>query len=124
MRGEARQLLHRHLVGVVAGLEELAEELAALTVTSDLEAGSFPMAELHRPSWQHQDVHDVGLVMQWERARLLMPGGNEWPYVAVRVPTGAVEERRRRINEAMKPVRLQLRSQSSPSFPYWRYVQP
>ncbi len=124
LRGEARQLLDKHLVGVATGLEELAEELGAEPDTGDLEVGSFPMAGLRRPSWQHHDVRDVSLVMQWERARLLTPGVNEWPYVAVRVPAATGEERRRRISEAMKPVRSQLSGQSTQSFPYWRYVQP
>jgi hypothetical protein len=132
LRAEGRQLLDKHLVGVAAQLEELAEELDAEMETNDLDSGSWPRAGLRRLIWQHNGTPDVSVVIQWERARLLTPGPNElapgpneWPYVAVRLPADAAdEERRRQISEAMRPVRAQLKGSSGRTFPFWRYVQP
>ncbi|MGY1751496.1 hypothetical protein [Blastococcus sp. SYSU D01042] len=125
LRAEGRQLLDKHLVGVVAQLEELAEELDAELETNDLDSGSWPRAGLRRPIWQHNEIADVSVVIQWERARLLTPGPNEWPYVAVRLPADAAdEERRRQISDAMRPVRAELKGSSTRTLPFWRYVQP
>ncbi|SEO59911.1 hypothetical protein [Trujillonella endophytica] len=125
LRVEGRQLLDKHLVGVATQLEELAEELDVELESNDLDSGSWPRAGLRRPVWQHNGTADVSVVIQWERARLLTPGSNEWPYVAVRLPADAVdEERRRQISEAMRPVRAQLKGSSGRTFPFWRYVQP
>lgn len=125
LRPEGRQLLDKHLVGVATQLEELAEELDAELETNDLDSGSWPRAGLRRPTWHHNGTADVSVVIQWERARLLAPGSNEWPYVAVRLPAdGTDEERRRDISEAMRPVRAQLKGSSGRTFPFWRYVQP
>ncbi|TFV52855.1 hypothetical protein [Blastococcus sp. TF02A-35] len=119
-----RQLLDKHLVGVAAQLEELAEELAAELETNDLDSGSWPRAGLRRSTWQHNGAADVSAVIQWERARLLTPGSYEWPYVAVRLPADAAdEERRRQISEARRPVRAQLKGSSGRTFPFWRYVE-
>ncbi|CCH89527.1 protein of unknown function [Modestobacter italicus] len=105
-------------------LEELAEELDAELETNDLDSGSWPRGGLRRPIWQHNGTADVSVVIQWERARLLATGSNEWPYVAVRLPADtADEERRRQISEAMRPVRAQLKGSSGRTFPFWRYVQ-
>lgn len=123
LRREARELLDRHLVGLSAPVGELAEELNAELETEDLESGSWPRIALRRAIWQHHGIHDVTVTVQWERARLLAPGSNEWPYVAVRVPSDADESRRRLINEAMKPVRRALDGQISRSFPCWNYVR-
>ncbi|SDM10713.1 hypothetical protein SAMN05660642_01685 [Geodermatophilus siccatus] len=125
LRAEGRQLLDKHLVGVAAQLEELAEELDAELETNDLDSGSWPRAGLRLPTWQYHGTADVSVVIQWERARLLTPGSNEWPYVAVRLPADAAEEeRRRQISDAMRTVRSQLKGSSSRTFPFWRYVQP
>ncbi|MGY1985392.1 hypothetical protein ACI792_04125 [Blastococcus sp. SYSU DS0669] len=125
LRAEGRQLLDKHLVGVAAQLEELAEEFDAELETNDLDSGSWPRAGLRRLAWQHNGTADVSVAIQWERARLLTPGPNEWPYVAVRLPADAAdEERRRQLSEAMRPVRAQLKGSSGRTFPFWRYVQP
>ncbi|TYP86911.1 hypothetical protein [Blastococcus xanthinilyticus] len=125
LRAEGRQLLEKHLMGVAGQVEELAEDFDAEFETNDLDSGSWPRAGLRRATWTHDGIADVSVVIQWERARLLTPGSNEWPYVAVRLPADAAdEERRRQLSEAMKPVRAQLAGSSSRTFPFWRYVHP
>ena len=123
LRPDARELLDKHLVGLDTQVEELAEELGVEPATEQLEAGSWPRAGLRRPTWQHRGMGDVGVVIEWERARLLTPGSNEWPYVAVRrVGEGADDGLRQRFNEAMKPIRARLGGKASRNFPFWRYV--
>jgi len=124
LRAAARQLLDNYLIGVTALLEDFAEDVNAAVETHDLESGSWPRGELRRSSWLHKGIPDVSIVIEWERARLLTPGSNEWPYIAVRLPLDAADDvRRRQISDAMKPLRSQLKGSSSPRFPFWRYVE-
>lgn len=125
LRADARQLLDRHLVGVADRMEELAEEFDAELWRQDLDSGSWPTVGLRRPTWQHDGTVDVSIVIQWERSRLLTPGGNEWPYVAVRLPIEeAGEMRRREVSDAMKPARDQVKGSHSRTYPVWRYIKP
>lgn len=123
LRAEARQLLDSHLVAVADLVADLAEEVGAEVWSKDLDSGSWPTAGLRRPTWLHNEIVDVSVVIQWERSRLLTPGSNEWPYVAVRLPSDTVtKERRREVRDAFKPLRDQLKGSDSPSFPFWRYI--
>jgi hypothetical protein len=124
LRAEGRQLLDKYLVGAAVQLEELAANVDAEFETNDLDSGAWPRVGLRRTTWEHGGVADVSVVIQWERARLLVPGPNEWPYVAVRLSTDVADgERRKQISDAMRPVRAQLKGSSGGTFPFWRYVQ-
>lgn len=123
LRAEGRQLLDKHLVGIAAALEELAAEFGAELETADLETGAWPRIGLRRSSWLAGEVADVSIVVQWERARLLTPGPNEWPYVAVRLSADLVsDDRRKAVTDATKPVRTRLSGSASRVYPFWRYV--
>jgi hypothetical protein len=123
LRAEGRQLMDKHLIGAAIALEELAEEFGAEFQSQDLEMGPWPRMGLRRSSWSHEGVADVSVVLQWERARMLTPGPNEWPYVAVRLTADLVrDDRRKAVTEAMKPVRARLSGNSSRIYPFWRYV--
>lgn len=125
LRSDARQLLDKHLVGVADEMAELADQFGVELDTGDLESGSKPRAGPRRQSWHYNGIADVSVVVQWERARLLTPGSNEWPWVAVRVPAAAADDGRgKQIIEGMKPVRSLLKGQSSAAYPLWRYVRP
>ena len=123
LRDQGRQLVDKHLVGVAAAIEGLAEEFNAEFEINDLEAGPWPQVGLRRSSWLYEGVADVSVVVQWERARMLTPGSNEWPYVAVRLaPDLAGDERRKSVTEAMKLPRARLSGYASRTHPFWRYV--
>lgn len=125
LRAEGRQLLDKHLAGLAAELQELAEELDAEMEIKDFDSGSWPTVGLRRLTWQHHGTADVSVVIQWERARLLSPGSNEWPYVAVRLlADGSDEARRRQMSDAMRPLRTELKGNSSRPYPLWFYVHP
>lgn len=123
LRSEARQLVDDQLVRLAVELRELAEEVGAEFEAADLEAGSWPRVGLRRSQWEQGGLADAAIVVAWERARLLTPGGNEWPYIAVRVPEGIDEARRSLLMSAMKSVRGQLGGHSSRNLPFWRYVE-
>lgn len=124
LRSDARQLLDKYLVVVSTQLEALADERHAVYETFDLESGPKPRVGLRRPSWEYNGIADVNVVVQWDRARLLTPGTNEWPWVGVRMDsTNPDGDRGKQISEAMKPVRLRLNGESSTALPFWRYVQ-
>lgn len=124
LRTDARQLLDKHLVGVEAELSELAVQLGVELDTGDLESGSKPMVGLRRSSWLYNGIADVSVVVQWERARLLAPGSNEWPWVAVRVPAAvAYDDRGKQLIEEMKPLLSRLKGKSSTTYALWRYVR-
>ncbi|MGY1669770.1 hypothetical protein [Geodermatophilus sp. SYSU D00710] len=122
LRADATPLLDRYLMALAPTFEELAEELDVELDIDDLEAGPWPRVGLWRPSWTHEGVADVSIVIQWDRARLLKPGPNEWPFTAV-LMSGEQEdtERRRQIADALAPVRNKLQGEKAYRWPYWRY---
>ena len=125
LRPLGRELLDNFMVREVAEIDEWADELSAVVESESLESGSIPRVGLRRAAWQSAGLAGLSVVVEWERARLLTPGSNEWPYVAVRWPADlSGDDRRRQLSEALKPVRAQLAGQSSRNFPYWRYVKP
>lgn len=125
LRTEGRSLFEKHLIGVAAELDEVAEQVGAERESSDLDSGSWPTAGMFRPTWATGGGVDVDVVVQWERSRLLTPGSNEWPYVGVRVRTDLEDDdRRRRIAESLGQFRPQFTGRSSRNFPCWDYVRP
>jgi hypothetical protein len=115
-------------VALAPAFEELAIELdAEPEFGADLESGQWPLLGLRRASWHHAGVADLGVVVEWERPRLLRPGRNQWPFVAVRMPrTQEDPQRRRQVTEAMGQVHGQLKGgrKADVPWPYWRYVTP
>lgn len=122
LRTDASALLDRYLVALAPTFEELAEELGAEPDVGEIEAGSWPRVGLRRASWTHAGITDVSIVVQWERARLLKPGPNEWPFTAVLMSSEQEDaERRRQIADAAAPVRSKLKGQKAYRWPHWRY---
>lgn len=125
LRADGRQVLDRYLVAAAPLIEELAEALGAEPDGGEVETGAWPRTGLRRTSWQHEGVHDVRIVVGWDRATLLTPGRNEWPWVGVCLPSDLADsERRKKVAEALKPVHAAMKGQTSQGYPYWRSVQP
>ena len=122
LRTDAIALLDRYLVALGPTFEELAEELNAEPDVDELEAGAWPRVGLRRASWTYAGLADVSIVLQWDRARLLKPGPNEWPFTAVLLSADQDdEERRRQIADALAPVRSKLKGKKAYRWPHWRY---
>jgi hypothetical protein len=123
LRADAPQLLDNHLVKITDRVADLAEEVGAEVWSRDLDSGSCPTAGLRRPTVAAPRHGGRDRRHPVERSKLLTPGSNDWPYVAVRLPADAIDEQRRReIRDAFKPVRDQLKGTASPSYQFWRYV--
>ena len=128
LREDAAELVDQYLVALAPAFEELAVELdAEVEFGADLESGQRPLLGLRRESWHHLGVADISVVLEWERPRLLRPGRNQWPFVAVRMPrTQDDAQRERHIIEAMGQVHSQLKGgrKADVPWPYYRYVTP
>ncbi|WP_324276374.1 hypothetical protein [Blastococcus brunescens] len=127
LRDDAAQLLNRYLVDLAPTFEKLAVEIDAEPEFSDeLESGQWPTLGLRRATWHHHGVADLSVVLEWERPRLLKPGRNTWPFVAVRLPRSQEDpQRRRQVTEAVAPVHAQLKGgRKEIVWPYYRYVLP
>lgn len=128
LRDDASQLVDRYLVALAPTFEELAVELdAEPELGDDLESGQWPTLGLRRQAWRHLGVADLSVVIEWERPRLLKPGRNQWPFVAVRMPRTQEDQRRRReVIHAVGSIHAQLKSgrKADVPWPYYRYVMP
>jgi hypothetical protein len=112
------------LLGLVPRLAEAEDEGATLTVF-DGEDERHPGFLLDRPSWRRGDVV-VGVALRWERAQLLDPYGNTWPYVGVRV-VGSDPLRRELRQVVGKGLEAEAKrlgwEETDSKYPYWRWVE-
>ena len=124
LRRDGAQLLERYLLALLPPLEDLATELDAEMYARDLESGAWPRLGLRRPTWQHQGTHDVAVVAEWDRGRLL-GATRPWPYVGVRIsPSQSDQGRKRAVADAVRNTRAVFAEPRLPSWPAWRYVSP
>ena len=125
LRDDASAFLHRNLIALAPWFEELAAEVGAEPDSGNIEAGSWPRLGLSRPTWADGGIQDVSVVLQWERSRLLKPGPNEWPFVAVRLSrTQDDQTRKRSLLEALAPARSRFKAKAGDRWPLWTYVRP
>lgn len=125
---DARRLVDRHLVALTPTFEELAAQLDAEPVFSELEDDSdqWPWLGLRRRAWQHAGMADISVVLEWDRFNLLSRGRYKWPFVAVRLPRAQQDgPRRHQITDAVAPVHTQLRGgRKAGPWPYYRFIIP
>lgn len=124
LRADAARLVEQYLRALVPTLSDLADEHGARVYERDLESGAWPRFGLFRDSWSHDGQHDVAVVAEWERSRLLS-GTRTWPYVGVRItPRQKDAERRQAVAAAVAPARRAFTDARTSTWPAWQYVVP
>ncbi|MBC9227654.1 hypothetical protein GL325_15105 [Aeromicrobium sp. 636] len=125
LRADAARLLETRLLELGPEVEALGEEFQAATIVSDVESGNFPGYGLHRPEWNAIGYGGVSVVIQWERTKLLKPGSNQWPYVAVQVDGSVKSTALHTLAEGLSDVSKQFGgNRHSSTWPLWEYVEP
>ena len=125
LRDDAAEVFHAHLLALEPAVQTMADSLGCEMETVDVPDGAWPRFGLWRPGWQTGGVRDLSVAIEWQRAALLVPGANCWPFVGVR--SEGVEKDRQRWTElvaVLAPARAQLRAAKSRPWPLWRYEEP
>lgn len=118
LREVARDLVAEYLWALQSAMEELSIELHADVVALDV--GQQPRLGLQREEWA-DSLADAQIVIEWNRRSFLVPGVNEWPYVAVRVE--ASTSPKHPAFAALASVRQRLQGSTNGPWPFWRYVE-
>jgi hypothetical protein len=123
LRGAAASLLDGLLLELGPKVEALAEELGGTYVTHGVEGGAYPGFGLRRTGWARSGLNCVSIVIQWERNKLLKPGANQWPFVAVLVDEPIKRSTRAALSGALGSARKQFgRNDPADDWLLWDYV--